>query len=377
MATYRVLVQEADTANDFAPGKYIAEFENAKNLAYAHYINDIGEAFWTINQDDHKLRGLRPHEGKAHVKILRSDEVVWRGILAEHDADQDDAILYAYGYEHILFHLISKWNHEWKTEKIAGATGRPVNDLWNRVLNLTDSQLAFATTGTLQAPVTTSNGATDITLETYKLYYKRILHALKELVAIAVSDTTNVCYFELAYTTTPTDDAVTFNFWKDNGSDTTARLEYEVNMHSFSDRYVPIFIRNDVKSVGTGARDQLFRSDQVTSAGTFGHNTFGRRMEPIYLSWVRDNAELDRVTRLRAAKALREDVNIYLRAWPDAFTPMHTDAARYGLGDRIKVKIDRGITQIDKMLFVEGQQVIYVNGLEVVQPIVSDRAGSE
>jgi hypothetical protein len=41
------------------------------------------------------------------------------------------------------------------------------------------------------------------------------------------------------------------------------------------------------------------------------------------------------------------------------------------------IKIDRGITQIDKMLFIEGEQVVWLNGAEYVQPILSDRAGSE
>lgn len=320
---------------------------------------------------------LRPDMGTGHVKILRNGLVAWRGILAEHDANQDDAIIYAYGYEHIFYHLLTKWNQEWESQKLAGASGRPVNDLWTRALNLSDSQLAFATTGTLQAPVTTSNGATDIILEKYKVYFKRLLHTFKELVAIAASDTTNVCYFELAYTTSPTDDDITFNFWKDNGSDVSTRLFYPGNIHSFSDRYVPIFVRNDINSVGTGAKDQLFRDRRQTTAGTFGQNAFGRRMEPIYLSWVRDENELQRVTKLRAAKALREDVNLYVRTWPDSFTPMRATGAAHHLGDRLHVDIDRGITQIDKRLFVEGEQVIFTNGVEVVQPLLSDRAGSE
>jgi len=378
---YRVQVWTADTGsgNDFGPLALAAEFENAKNIGYAYYLNDIGEAFWTINQDDkHATSTVRALEGVGHVKIFRDGECVWRGILAEHDANQSDAILYAYGYESVFYHNLSGWGQEWRSKKVAGAAGRPVNDLWLKAKNLPNGQLQFAATGTTQAPVTTSNGGTDITLESYQIYYKRILHAFKELVAMATSDTTNVCYFELDYPTT-TAHTLTFNFWKDNSAEiTTKSLSYPGNIQNFSDRYVPILSRNEIKSVGTGARDQLFRITQHTTAGAAGSNAFGRRQEPLYFNWVRDEAELTRVARDRARKARREDVNVYLRLWPDEnmLLPARASNSGYEMGDRMKVTIDRGITQIDKMMFLEGEQIIVVNGMEYVQPIFADRAAS-
>lgn len=377
MPEYRVLIYEADTAGDFGFGSLVAEYPTAKNLGYAHYLNDIGEAFFTLNQDDFRIANLRAHEGLGHVVIARDGEAVWRGILAEHDANMADVVFYAYGYEHIFYHLISKWNMTWEDVKVAGATGRPVNDLWARATGLGYSQLQFASTGTIQAPVTTSDGAIEITMESYKLYYKRLLHAFKELTAIAASDTSNVCYFELDYGTSITAETLTFNFWKDNGEDTAIRLAYPGLITNFSDRYVPIYQRNDIFAVGSGARDQLYRSHQFDSAGTYGWSNFGKRMEPIYFNWVRDQSELDRITKRRLAKANRQDVNLFLRLQPNAgLLPYRATGSGYELGDRIRVEIDRGITQIDKMMFVEGQQVIYANGVEYVQPMLADRPGS-
>jgi len=382
VAEYRVQLWTADTGsgNDFGPLALAAEFENAKNIGYAYYLNDIGEAFFTINQDDvYSGSTIRALEGVGHVKIFRDGECVWRGILAEHDATGEDVILYAYGYESVFYHLLSLWNQTWESAKVAGATGRPINDLWTLAQSgITNSQLQFAATGTIQAPVTTSNGSTDITLESYKIYYKRLLHAFKELVALAVSDTTNVCYFELDYPTT-TAHTLTFNFWKDNGTDLDSPvLQYPANVQGFTDRLVPILVRNDVKSVASGARDQLFRISQHTTTGATGSLAFGRRQEPIHFNWVRDEAELTRVMKRRSAKARREDINIRLRLFPDdtALLPMRASASGYELGDRMKVKIDRGMTQIDKLMFLEGEQVVVVNGMEFVQPIFSDRAGS-
>jgi hypothetical protein len=350
------MVYEADPAADFGFGNLIHEFHTAKNLGYAHYLNDIGEAFWTINQDEHRvIDGMRAAFGTAHVVISRNEEAVWRGVLAE----------------------LAQWNLTFENTEIAGATGRPIDRLWARAVALTDSQLGFASTGTIEAPVTTTDGSTAIVLESYKLYYKRILHAFKELVSIAVSDTTNVCYFELDYGTSPTSETLTFNFWKDNGVDTDIELQYPGLITNFNDRYVPILTRNQILAVGSGARDQLYRNSQWTTAGDYGSATFGRRMEPIYFTWVRDEAELGRVTKRRKAKAIREDINLFVRLQPTAgLLPWRATGSGYELGDRMRVSIDRGITQIDKMMFVEGQQVTYVNGLEYVQPIFADRPGS-
>ena len=372
------MVYEADPAADFGFGGLVHEFTTAKNLGYAHYLNDIGEAFWTVNQDEHRVLGdMRSQFGTAHVVIARNDEAVWRGVLAELDANMDDVIMYAYGYEHILYHLLSTWNMTWENTELGGASGTPINALWSRAVSMTNSQLAFASTGTIQAPVTTSNGSTAIEMESYKLYFKRILHAFKELVAIAASDTTNVCYFELDHGTSPTAETLTFNFWKDNGEDTGIRLTYPGLITNFNDRYVPIYTRNDILSVGSGARDQLYRGQEHTTTGTFGSAAFGRRQEPIYFTWVRDESELDRVTKRRKAKAIREDINMFVRLQPNAgLLPWRASGSGYELGDRIRIDIDRGITQINKMMFVEGQQVVYVGGQEFVQPLLADRPGS-
>lgn len=369
------MVYKAHTgsANDFGFNGLLSEVTTAKNIGYAHYLNDIGEAFFTINQDDRRVRQFRAHEGTAHVVIARDGEAVWRGVLAEHDANMQDVVFYAYSYEHIFYHLLTAWNFTQKDKTVAEI----VTKLWSRATTvLGNSQLQFATLGTIQSPVTTSDGSTAITINEYKAHYKRILHALKELVAIATSDTTNVVYFELDYGTNPTAETLTFNFWKDNGVDTDIEIQYPGVITNFSDRYVPIYQRNDVKVVGSGARQQIFRVGDETTTGTFGSDAFGHRMEPVNITWVRDEDELLRIANRRKALAIREDVNLYLRLQPGSLLPWRASGSGYELGDRIRVNIDRGITQIDKMLFMVGQQVVFANGVEYVQPILVDRPGS-
>ena len=375
---YRVILYRADTAASFGVGTSLAEFDRIKNIGWARYLNDVGECFFSIYQDDPKLASLRGFVGTAHVKVLRSTpsgsyEVVWRGLLSEHEANARDVIFYAYGYESAMYWLITDWNQTWKTVQIDTL----VTTLWNsRIQGQTNSQLGFVTDGTIQAPVTTSGGSTEIVLPSYKAYYKRSLFELKELVAVATSDTTNTCYFELAYTNSVTDNVVTFNFWKNRSTDRAIPLKYGVNVKDFGDRFAPILTRNDVFGVGSGAHNLLFRFRKQTTAGTNGSVLFGLRQEPIYLTWVRDQTDLERVTRLRSAKALRFDMDLSLYMKPLSLPPVGTTAAGYNLGDRFPVVINRGITVIDKTMQLIGMQVLANRGAERVYPLLLDRSGS-
>lgn len=368
---YRVLVY-APTGSTFAVGSLVCEINNPKNIGYAEYLNDVGEAFFTILQDQPEALLLRAYEGTGHVFILRDNEVVWRGLLAEHEANDTDAILYAYGYESVLYRLATDWNQTWADKQIDVI----VTDLWNRAkTDLTYSQLGFVSTGTIQAPVTTSGGATPIVLPVYKVYYKRILFALRELVAISTSDTTNICYFRFDYSTDPTNKAVTFNFFKNGTADETTVWEYGVNVKGFEEPYAPIMARNDILGVGSGARNQLYRVRDQQSTGTYGYVNSGRSQEPVYLSWVRDETDLTRVIALRAARALRSDTSVSLYMMNDSARPWRLTSG-WDLGDRVTVRINRGITQIDKLVLVVGQQVIAARGRELIIPMVQERSGT-
>lgn len=367
---YRVLIWAASGSN-FTVGSLVCEINNPKNIGYAEYLNDVGEAFFTVLQDQPEAELLRPHEGTGHVMILRDNLVVWRGLLAEHEATGTDVIFYAYGYESVLFKLCTDWNQTWADAQIDTI----VSALWTRAkTDLTYSQLGFVTTGTIEAPVTTSGGATPIVLPVYKAYYKRLLFTLKELTAIATSDTTNVCYFNFDYSTDPTNKAVTFNFYKNETDDRATVWEYGVNVKDFQESYAPIMGRNDILGVGSGARNQLYRVRDTQASGTAGYETVGRGQEPVYLSWVRDETDLTRVIALRAKRALRSDTNVSLFMQNGSIAPWRLPSS-WNLGDRVTVRIDRGATQIDKLLLVVGQQVIAARGREVVIPMVQEKGG--
>jgi hypothetical protein len=377
MASYRVQVWDFDT--DFSTKNLIAEFENPKNLGYGSYLNDIGEAFFTISQRDAKAN-IRASEGKAHLFIIRygegNEDVVWRGIMGEHDAIDDDVIFYAYGYEHYFFSLHTGWKKKWRQTQIAGAAGRPIEYLWDRAQTVNDSPMQWMSTGTIESPWTTDSQSTALVLNRYQVNWKPIHKALKELTAIATSDTRNTCFYEIDFPKDPSDHSATFNFWRDNSTDQNdLRLEYPNNILDWSDPYTPVLKRNKTFGVGSGPRGQLYRYQWGQGKSPFGRFAFGMHSQNMYLSWVRDRAELGRIVKRRTQLGLREDTDIWVRCQPGTVPPWRSTAASWHLGDTVWVKINHGATNISKRMYLMGEQTVFVKGVEYVQPLLEDRYG--
>lgn len=375
MASYRVQLWDFDT--DYSTNELVAEINNPKNLGYGSYLNDIGEAFFTIAQREDKAE-LRDHVGKAHVFIIRNDgeneDVVWRGILSEHDATDVDSVYYAYGYEHYLFSLHSPKKKQWRSVQIAGDASRPMNFLWQHAKDEPNSPVQWISDGTFQNPWTDDNQDTVIVLNQYKVSWKPILTCFKELTALALSDTNNIAYFEIDYPADPTDHSATFNFWRDNsGTDPKFTLRYPGNVLDWNDRFVPVMLRNKTFAIGSGPRGQLYYYNYGVGQGDYGRVAFGMHSQNLYLSWVRDRAELTRITKRRTNLARREVSDLWVRLYPDSGIPWRASASSHELGDFLTVKLDLGSTQIDRILLMRGEQVVFANGREYVQPMLEDR----
>ena len=358
--SYRVQVLAAGAS--FTPGAVLAEFERAKNIGYADYANDVPEAFFTIAQEDSKIKALRGVK-TAHVRILRDGTNVWSGWLGEREADSREAIFYAYGYLSSLYTLLSDWNVAYTNAQI----NTIVSDHWTRAkTTLTSSPIAWVTTGTIEAPVTTTGGGTAIVLPTYKLFYKRILFALREMATLGIGDTANTVLFEI----TP---AGTFNFWKNRGVDQNVRWEFGGDyVMDFLDRSAVIFRRNDLLTVGMNPNDTLLRFEAL-NAGDI--TNYGRFQEPIFFSWIRDSTELQRGANARLAKSIRDDIDVAVQLKPNVIVPPRGAGALFGLADRVNIRIDRGITNITAKKMVYGYQVLVARGDEHLRVLLQDRPG--
>jgi len=362
---YTVVVKAFLNDTTYAPGAVVAEFQNVKNLGWGEYLNDLSDCFFTINQDDPKIALLASYlKGNAHVQVYRDGTLVWGGWLMESDENQEDVVFTAYSYVAGLYWLLSDWAQEFTAAQIDTI----ISSLWTRAkTTLSDSGLAWVTTGTIEAPVTTSGGLTALVQAFYRIYFKRILLAFKELTAMSISDTTNVVSFEI----TP---AGVFNYWKNRGQQrATPVWEYPSQrvigfrrIRNMADR------RNVLYGVGTSPRSATFQSVQEDAVD---RNANMRREEAIYYSWVRDQTELDRVSKLRLLRAQRDDSMLILTFAPNTVIPWRGLGAEYELGDRVKCRITRGLTSLSEYKMVTGQQIIVNRGSEYLRVFVQDTLG--
>lgn len=349
-------------ATTFAPNNLIAEFRNAKNLGYADYLNDVPEMFVTINQDDPQLAAIAAHKNDTHIKIFRNSDNVWSGFLGEWDANERDVILYGYGHLGLFYFTHSAWNVAYTSAQV----NTIVSDELTASKGQTNSLTNWITTGTIEAPVTTSGGATPISLPTYRLFWKRTLFTFRELAALSVGNTTNSIVFEV----TPSG---TFNFWKNLGQDRTNLMwEYgDSRVSGFTESHALIERRNYVSAAGSNPGSALLRTQQ---SGTT--SVIGKRMEPIFFSWVRDQTELERVAKFRLAMLDRDVPDLELNFHPNSIIPAKATGAGFVLGDRARAKVVRGLTNIDGNYLIRGQQVYYVRGSERVNLLLDERSGS-
>jgi hypothetical protein len=359
---YSVRVNEFLDTTDFGIGSHVADLEGFRNLAYAEYINQPGEMFFSFPQSHPKASLLRDlMEVGGHLRIYRGTDNVWSGWLAETDESSMDAVLYGYDYLSGLFKLHTDWAEEWTTATL----DEIATDVWDAAVARTKSRMGWMTTGTIEVPVTTSGGATPYEQGLYTTYYKRILFVLQEITAAGMSDTTNRGKFEI----TP---AGVFNFWKDFGSELETdwmwgdpRIMSYRRFNRFLDR------SNKILGVGSTPRDVVQR---YTAEDAASQAVYGLAEDAVYLQWARDEDEVERAIDLRLAKALRVDAELALTFMPGTLVPYRATSASFQVGDQVGVTISNGVSLVnseDKIIV--GQQVLLHRGEEIVRPMLADR----
>lgn len=358
---YSVVIRQFDGVPGFGKGTVVAMFENALNIGWSEYMNDVGEAFFTLSQDDANLPSLVGNSlltDMCHMEIYRNNELVWAGWLGEADETNDDVVLYGYSYLSGLYYLLSDWDQTWTNASVSTI----FSDLWTRAkTTLTWSRMNWMSSGTIQSPVTTSDGAVTLTMPFYNIFKKRILLAYKELAAYAISDTTNHVSFEI----TP---AGVFNLWKDRGNDRTDRPTFQRMgpgvIRNYRRLWNPVDWRSTIYAVGSSPNDVDLQEEEDNSS----LENQGRREEPIFLQWVRDATELQRVTKLRVQRAGQKNTDLMISMYPNTIVPYRATGADFELGDTFTVDPGRGLSADnpeDKI--VVGQQIMFVRGTENVR----------
>lgn len=356
----RYRLQVFRMADDFSPGPLVAELANPLNLGYGKYLNDVPELFVTMQQDDEQLARVMPHLGRCHYLLWRGKRVVHAGWLFETDESPDDVVLYGYGYMAGLYWMLSGWEDTYT----AAAVSTIARAVWEAAKDADNSMLGWITTGSIEGAQNAVEGSGEIVLPDYRLFYKRSLFALQELASLGMSDTEQSVVFEITHAEQPV-----FNFWHNQGiRRPSLRLEYGGNIVGFNYSRSPVFRRNDVLAVGATPHDILAREQVADKAD---QRLLGLRQEPLFLAWVRDDTELERVAKFRSSQVKRDDFALSLRLAANSVVPTGGYGAGYELSDSLPVKIDRGTTQIDDYFQVVGEQVVF-DGSEHVNLLMQE-----
>jgi hypothetical protein len=364
-ARYQVVIKDfADPAgSDYAPGDIVAIVENATNIGWSEYINEVGEAFFSMSQEDPKilLMSEAVNHGK-HCLIYRNGELIWGGWLGEADENLHDVVFTAYSYVSGFYHYVMPWDKEWT----AIDADQIIEDAVDEAIGKTHSKVNWFTKGTIQTLWVEAGGPTTLALPLYRAPYKRVLTVLREIATYAISDTDNRVKFNV----TP---AGVFNLWRDD-KNTLDDIRWQIGdgkVRNFQRIRLPVDRRNEILAVGTSPKDTTMR--KTITKTTFRDNE-GLKQEPIYFSWVKNSTQLERVAKIRASRAVRVDTDLYLSFFKDTVVPYRATGQDYGIGDLVTINLSHGLSTItgDQKIVV-GQQVISSQGGEFVRVLLADK----
>jgi hypothetical protein len=361
-AKYKVVIRDFADTTTFGPGPIIAVIENATNVGHSEYLNEVSEAFFSMSQEDPKIALLSSATdlGK-HVWIYRNGVHVWGGWLGEADENLHDVVFTAYNYLSGFYHYIMPWDKEW-----TGINAHTIiEETFDYAKGLSKSRVGWLTKDTIQSLYIT-NGAGTLALPLYRAPYKRALTVFREIAAYAISDTTN----RVKFLCQPGGNFFLLRNDTTRLNTVTWRLG-DGKVRNYNRLRMPVDRRNEILAVGSSPKDTVMRK---TITKTANRDAGGLKQEPIYMSWVRNADELDRITKIRANRAVRVDTDLYLAFYKDTVIPYRATGQDYQIGDEVTFSLNHGLTSASgDIKIVVGQQVIYSQGSEFVRVLLQDR----
>jgi hypothetical protein len=176
--------------------------------------------------------------------------------------------------------------------------------------------------------------------------------------------------FEITHSNTPT-----FNFWKNRGVNRpdVVWAYGDTIVSGFLDYQMPVDQRTSILGVGSAPANALLRYEWAAPAGDVA--AYGARQEPVYFQWVRDALELQRATALRGATARQVSPDVTIKFSPNSVVPPGGTGAGFKMSDTVRVRINRGATQLDTPRLVTGFRVLVLGGNEFLRVLTRPALG--
>lgn len=338
----------------------IYEFNDFTNLEWERYESDVGRCTFFIPHNSLKLNSSSvPNDRYSEIYLYRAGELVWSGATRVLQNTKDGVQVFGETLESLFGDYSVRYNQEYTDTTLSSIITDEYNDIASRADSIFNAKL---TLGTVENPYQ-SNTTTDLTLSR-TFFNENFLQVLKEMVLIARAEMVSGWNQNTAFGVTLSDTSPTFFFSRDNGQDKEdVVLELDSEIVGYTEVQDFRRIHNEVKGLAVIEGPQVISSKRADS--TSKKSWYRREFYPFFYS-VTTQTGLDQrtINFLYDHRNPPKDMRIRLAAGLKPFDG-------YTLGDRIKIIINRGRTQVNEFKRVVGLNVkIDDTGIEQVVPIL-------
>jgi len=361
---YRIILWETNTT-DRGRGSIAAIIHDAKNIGVSSYLNEGGEAFFTLPYNHPMISECVPLE--RHYRIDRFDEeagfyiTIGQGILEDYEATENETVFYGIDYMGVLYKTITTPSTTQTFTYTSSTFATIYQNEMTQAIGATNSRLGFIdyNLGSAWSHQSSFPLVINSSTNTYSVYTggEPRLSFISNLSNIVMSGTTNKVVFG---NTLESDTELYNGFFCDlNWSpapNNNIVLEYGGNVKSFT--YSPNFRRLLTRSllVATNSGATVSKIWSSVATGTAAPtSTYG----------LIDGVSAAEDIKSQAAADARAAYNLY-QSSPDKIKMISIAVKdgsivpfkRYKLGDDIRVRISRGSVNLDANVTLRGQQYI-------------------
>lgn len=336
-------------------GALKAIIDDAKYIGGSDYWNEVGEAYWTLPYNHPAIAEIVPLQ--RHYRISRYDAVsgtyktLFRGIIDDYDADEDEVIIYGADYKSTLETSITAAS----TTYAAQFLGLIVQAELSAARTETASRLAFTASSSGSGNI--ENTSTTAIMTTA---YQQRLQFIQQIAQVSMASSSVRTVFSI-----DRDSPFTWRFIENKGSEEVAGLRWEYGGVINGFRYVPGFASyaNRVQALGIRREGASILYSTQSADGT---SLYGRMTRAQLFQDVTDQTTLDKMTQRSARLAATAEKHVSMALRVSQVIPWDG----WDIGDNARIQIHRGslvnlnalytLAGVEWVLSPEGGEQLYV-----------------
>jgi hypothetical protein len=361
---YRVILWDMESTKR-GRNKIKAIIHDAKTIGVSSYLNDAGEIFFTLPYNHPQISEIKPLE--RHYRVDRFDEeegqyrVISQGLIEDYEATQNEIIVYGIDYMGVLNKTITDPNTS-TTYSYTSRTFQYIyqDQLTQAITAQANSRLGFIrfNAGTSWSHQLSKPLVINPSTNTYSVFTagEPRMGFLSNLANIAMEGTTSKVVFGNTLES-PTESYDTFfcdmNYLPTVNDDMVLEFGSNVRDFSYSPNYRSLRSRFLVVGTNNAASGVYTVWSSIATNSLTPTSLYGAIDEVMMVRDIKTTQALD----ARAAFQLYRSSPNYIRS----FSLSVQDGSvipfkRYKMGDDIRVRVKRGLVDIDANITLTGQR---------------------